>query len=730
MSSLKLNAEKTRRVAIACSACQQKRVRCEGTEPSCRRCIENGITCEYQYRENKRKPPSKRFVESLQARIKVLESQLSLLGKDTYDLLLNDDGHIPGDEAEGMGETDESDDQSALSPMHDFVRELAHTYGSLTLDDNGQLRYFGPQSNFNLLHSYMDHRDRQSVHDVQDHGVPSRTWVTPEIQIPLELQEHLLDLYFCWQNPWLYLIEKEIFLRDFRSTDRTRYCTPVLLLAIFSVAARYSDRTEIRANPADPNTAGDEFAQATKTLLMIDCEKPTVTTVQAAALLALRWIAENNEPAGWLYTGMATRIAYNLGLNVDSDKWLKSGLITEEDAEVRKVAWYGCWTLDKLFCLHLGRSGTVPDRDVTCCKPSLSNSAEFEPWSSGQSGPGELFGAHARIASTAHYMTDHLSLVLHALDLIYAPNSKLSGAEVDALVSKTDLATNTFWSTLPSYLRLPSSSRTRALPHIYQLHIQYHVAQILLHRPFIAKNQAKPRSSKLVLDVDNIHLKLCRDSASEIVRLLRVYKHHYSLRLVPVGTVSHTFTAAIIHLMDATSGDPTIQKQGNAKLRFRISALQEMETAWFWSFRARRAIQILASAWLTKAPASPLSASTGRSQAKISAVTESAATAQPPYDISPHSDPGAGTMPVGFPATFSAFEQQSSNGSVPELSADDLNWIFNVDAATNGAFDGLGDWQSLNETDMWLSMAAQSTFATTNMETYPYSPNVEGSTGG
>lgn len=40
-------------------------------------------------------------------------------------------------------------------------------------------------------------------------------------------------------------------------------------------------------------------------------------------------------------------MAYNLGLNVDSDKWLKSGLITEEDAEVRKVVWYGCWTLDK-----------------------------------------------------------------------------------------------------------------------------------------------------------------------------------------------------------------------------------------------------------------------------------------------------------------------------------------------------------------------------------------------
>jgi hypothetical protein len=83
---------------------------------------------------------------------------------------------------------------------------------------------------------------------------------------------------------------------------------------------------------------------------------------------------------------------------------------------------FGCPYLTKhcfrLFCPHLGRSGTVPDRDVTCGKPSLSYSAEFEPWSSGQNDPAELFGAHARIASTAHYMSDHLNLVLHALDLM------------------------------------------------------------------------------------------------------------------------------------------------------------------------------------------------------------------------------------------------------------------------------------------------------------------------
>jgi len=80
-------------------------------------------------------------------------------------------------------------------------------------------------------------------------------------------------------------------------------------------------------------------------------------------------------------------------------------------------------------------------------------------------------------------------------------------------------------------------------------------------------------------------------------------------------------------------------------------------------------------------------------------------------------------MPLESPGT-SEFEEQLTNASMPELSADDLDWIFNADATTNGVFDGPGDWQSLDETDRWLNMAAQNTFALTDMDPYPYLPHV------
>jgi hypothetical protein len=54
--------------------------------------------------------------------------------------------------------------------------------------------------------------------------------------------------------------------------------------------------------------------------------------------------------------------------------------------------------------------------------------------------------------------------------------------------------------------------------------------------------------SKFVLDVDNIHLNLYRNSASEMVRLLRVYKYHYSLvgMVIPMFLLHHEAVSGIM----------------------------------------------------------------------------------------------------------------------------------------------------------------------------------------
>ncbi|MAD83199.1 MAG: hypothetical protein CL912_09545 [Deltaproteobacteria bacterium] len=58
----------------------------------------------------------------------------------------------------------------------------------------------------------------------------------------------------------------------------------------------------------------------------------------------------------WLYSGMAFRIAIDLGIHLPSDKlrgYVRS--LTAEDIEIRKRLFWGCYTWDKAMSLYLGR---------------------------------------------------------------------------------------------------------------------------------------------------------------------------------------------------------------------------------------------------------------------------------------------------------------------------------------------------------------------------------------
>ncbi|KAG9953639.1 hypothetical protein KCU85_g1154, partial [Aureobasidium melanogenum] len=317
-------------------ACRAKRMR-----PICGPCARKALECIYQHTENKRRPPSKKYVESLQARVRHLESQLMLVDEQkTFGSNVTDTigpGHY-----EGEDEGEDSDDDHK-----DPFSELTGLVGRLALVDDGQLHYFGSQSSLNLP---KQPPCATTVPDpwtrIQSQGLAAAAQLGALITVPNELEEHLLDLYWRWQNPWNYIVDKSAFLKSRQGLDDGHYCSPLLLSAIFAISARYSDRPELRTIAHDPSTSGNAFCEQAKILLLYESEAPSVTTVQAAAILALRIMSDGKEALGWLYCGNAIRMAHNLGLHMDCSAWVAAGLISEEEAEVRKVTWWGCFVVD------------------------------------------------------------------------------------------------------------------------------------------------------------------------------------------------------------------------------------------------------------------------------------------------------------------------------------------------------------------------------------------------
>ncbi|KAH7239631.1 nitrogen assimilation transcription factor nit-4 [Fusarium solani] len=482
----------------------------------------------------------------------------------------------------------------------DLTSMVTGLLGRLNVGDDGQLHYFGSQCNFHLLHGSLGYVTMESTVSMQRQGLAAVGCLGKDMPLSTELQEHLLELYWTWQNPWNYIVHKGAFSRAFHSRTYGRYCTPSLLSAIFALAARYSDRRELRAVPNDPSTAGYALFEQAKILLLYESQAPTVATVQAAALMAIRALSDNQEALGWLYCGNAARMALSLGLHIDCSQWVASGLISQDEAEVRKVTWWGCYTVDKLFSIALGRPGCTRKSQSTCPKPSLDHDAEYEAWVQipGLTQDNSLPVLQSRIVSTAHFIAECLSIASEAMDQIYAPNSGLSQKDIENIVGKTDVELRAYYVNLPSHLRLPSTLRTSAPAHIYQLHMQYHVNIILLHRPLLQQYPNISESDPTSVCWESPHRKDCRAAASEVSKLLGIYKQNYTFRFAGMVTVHVAFTAATIHLIDLKPESNPYRQQAMRGLATCVEALEAMKTPWCaWSSKALRAIYALAEEW-------------------------------------------------------------------------------------------------------------------------------------
>lgn len=246
------------------------------------------------------RPPSKRYVEALQERVRNLEQQLQQLRPDfTFE-----------DEPPEFSDDGQSDIDSEAAPggsafrQRSPLKELTNRLGRLNIGEDGHARYFGSRSNFSLLRSKFTDSPFISTSELQNRATNTLNQMNMAVDVSEETRDHLLDIFWSWQNSWQYIVIKDLFMRDLLVDQSGRYASPLLLSVILALSARYSDRVELRTDPTDPSTAGNALAEQAKMILLYESQAPNVTTVQAAALLALRETATDKESLGWVYCGM------------------------------------------------------------------------------------------------------------------------------------------------------------------------------------------------------------------------------------------------------------------------------------------------------------------------------------------------------------------------------------------------------------------------------------------
>lgn len=190
-----------------------------------------------------------------------------------------------------------------------------------------------------------------------------------------------LSIFFKWLYPGHYMfIHRETFLSAFFDDPSTKsyYCSEELVYAISALGALASKKDdELYAKSVDYYQRAKKIV-LTKTFQLVDRSLAESTSssklaiIQTLLCLAFYDIAKAENPMAWYLSGLAFRIAHEIGLHLNPEAWnhVYEDELSPMDTAVRSRIYWGCYIADHLISVLFGRStslrmsnSTVPETD-------------------------------------------------------------------------------------------------------------------------------------------------------------------------------------------------------------------------------------------------------------------------------------------------------------------------------------------------------------------------------
>lgn len=180
-----------------------------------------------------------------------------------------------------------------------------------------------------------------------------------------------LENFFKYQYPDVVtFIHRESFLNDFLAPlSYSGYCSEVLIYSIAALGAKCSDDESLR------ELAPSFFDTARAKIFSEKICLPHVCTLQALLCLSLYQLGDGEASASWMLSGMAFRMGYDMGFQLNPKDWSIEhhtdasdplpGLIAEMDIMVRSRVYWGCYVLDHFVSLVMGRPVTMRKSEAT-----------------------------------------------------------------------------------------------------------------------------------------------------------------------------------------------------------------------------------------------------------------------------------------------------------------------------------------------------------------------------
>ena len=104
----------------------------------------------------------------------------------------------------------------ASPPREDepLIDQLTGRMGSMQIAEDGQKRFYGATSNLHILHNGPLSLTRSKFSSLQNEGSNLLKSRGLDQYVDREFEDHLLKLYFCWEDPSIHVMDEELFFRE------------------------------------------------------------------------------------------------------------------------------------------------------------------------------------------------------------------------------------------------------------------------------------------------------------------------------------------------------------------------------------------------------------------------------------------------------------------------------------------------------------------------------------
>ncbi|KAH8585501.1 fungal-specific transcription factor domain-containing protein [Bisporella sp. PMI_857] len=497
--------------------------------------------------------------------------------------------------------TSQSDDDD-----EDIMNQLSARIGSFQVAEDGQLRYFGATSNLHILHDGLSSLTTRHNRTARDDGDDVLARVGLTFAITPDLERHLEDLYFQWEDPAIHVVDQDMYFDSknayYSGQDGNPFYSETLKNAICAAGSCLTSRNDVGL----PQEAATFFSSRAKVLLEIEMDSPLIATVQALVIMSATEAAFTRDPRGWLYSGMAVRLSADLGLHLDLTSDVRKGILSARELEVRRTTFWGVYIHDNMWSLYVGRPWSIDIQDISISRPSKElDKARHMTWNPAaisfkpSPSPNDPIN---KIYNPIEACTDanvSLCAVMRQLSKTLYSARTLSEETLQQFAASMRDELASWEEDLPADLRVDLHDDSKLyLPHILQLHMQFYAISILLHRPFFSRSLRNTSASNERGSGDPRFI--CISAAQSIINLLRIYRKQHTLSRTNVHIVHLVFTASLICVYNACTVKGAAATSNLADFQFCCQALSEIGQAYQNATRALEVIICIKREWINK----------------------------------------------------------------------------------------------------------------------------------